>query len=52
MLKKLCVLVIGVVCCLGIVGCGGNKPVELPKDKVEKPAEKPNNAVKEMEVPA
>jgi hypothetical protein len=52
MLKKLCILVVGVVCCFGVVGCSDNKPVEPRKDKVEKPAEKPTNQTKEVEVPA
>jgi hypothetical protein len=52
MLKKLCVLFVGLVCCLGTVGCGDNKPAELPKEKIDMPAAEPTNQTKEIEVPA
>jgi hypothetical protein len=42
MLKRLCVLCVGLSLCLGIVGCG-EKPVEVPKDNqlpTQQPVEK------------
>lgn len=52
MLKKLCVLCVGLSLCFGIAGCGGNKPAELPKEKVQQPTADPTSQTKEAEPPA
>ena len=51
MLKKLCILFVGLGFCLGTMGCTGSKEAQMPKEKVPQPAEKPTQQTKTMEAP-
>lgn len=51
MLKKLCVLVVGLGLCIGLTGCTGNKPAELPKEEIKMPEGKPSTGTMQMEAP-
>ena len=51
MLKKLCVLFVGLGFCLGTIGCTGSRKAEMPKEKVPPPAAKPSAQVQSAEPP-
>ncbi len=51
MLKKLCVVLVGVALGLGLAGCSDNKPAQLPKEKVETPNAQPSQQVKQIQAP-
>jgi hypothetical protein len=51
MLKKLCVLFVGLGFCLGTIGCAESKEAQMPKEKIAQPTEKPSAETQKISPP-